>query len=362
MPRAEELVGVAACPVCDYLRPEEPPPEPAGEVSELPFAEPEPAAPSGRAWFGTAIGLSVFLAGASAGVLGLLAWQGTLALKPDRPPEQPPAVAAAAAPAPTIPVSTAPPAPPAPAPPRTTPLTEIIRPEPPAPPKEQAVAPPAPQPAVVPPPPLPAPVPPGNAAPPNPFRPAAPLALRVDNPGGEVTMVVPPGRSRIVRGKVRVLKVFGLEAGASLDCSDLDADEVVVTGKIDGGSKLWVKAAGGRVTFLARIDGRSHVEVRAPGGLVNFAPPGTKVEGGRVEGGATVEVLAKAVTVYSRIHGPGTRVTALLTEGGSLMFAEIDGPARLEYRRSDPDDPDPVVTRGGVGPEARFVKLRDPDE
>src|SRR5439155_20174484 len=131
----------------------------------------------------------------------------------------------------------------------------------------------------------------------------------------------------------------------------------------DGGSKLWLTAPNGRVTFLARVDGRSHVMVRAPGGLVNFAPPAEpRVEGGRVEGGATVEVLAKAVTLHGRVHGGGTAVTAVLTQGGSLTFAAIDGPARLEYRRADPEDPHPAVNPGRVGQGAAVVKLKDPDD
>jgi hypothetical protein len=361
MPRAEELVGASACPVCEYAGPAELPPEPAA----APAADPEPvAAAGGGAGAGLALGLAMFVAGGLAGAGGLLIWQGVS--KPDQKQVEPPVVADAA-PAKTTPVAV--PVSPAPA----TPQPAAVTPAPATATQPEAVPlpaalpvaePPRPQPQPQPPQvePLPQPVPPKDAAPPNPFRPAAPLVVAVNNPDGEVTMVVEPGRSRKVRGKVRVLKVPGLEAGAQLDCSDLEADEVVVGGKIDGGSRLWVKAPNGRVTFLGRIDGRSHVEVRAPGGQVNFAPPGTKVEGCRIDGGATVEVLAKAVGLHSRVHGDGTRVTALLTEGGSLLFTEIGGPARLEYRRFDPDDPHPAVTHGSVGPGARVVKLKDPDD
>jgi len=55
-------------------------------------------------------------------------------------------------------------------------------------------------------------------------------------------------------------------------------------------------------------------------------------------------------------------VTAVLTEGGSLTFAELDGPARLEYRRADPEDPHPALNPGRVGPGAAVVKLKDPDD
>jgi hypothetical protein len=124
------------------------------------------------------------------------------------------------------------------------------------------------------------------------------------------------------------LVVSGLERGAVLDCSELDAAEVIVTGAITGGSRLAIRAPGGIVRFLAGVEGRSDVDV-----------------------------TTRAVEFQSRIAGAGTRVRVTLTAGGSLGFAEIADPARLEYRKSAPDDPDPAVTRGKVSPPAVVARI-----
>ena len=43
--------------------------------------------------------------------------------------------------------------------------------------------------------------------------------------------------------------VRDLDAGAVLDCSELEAEEVLVIGKIDGGSRLTLRAPGGSIVF-----------------------------------------------------------------------------------------------------------------
>jgi hypothetical protein len=190
----------------------------------------------------------------------------------------------------------------------------------------------------------------------NPFRPAAPPAVKLDNPAGVSAPVVRPGGNLVLRGKVKTLHVTGLESGAVLDASDLEAEEVIVVGKIDGGSKLWVKAPNGRVTFRARIDGRSRVGIEARGGSVAFIPEAA-TDGAKIDGGAQVEITAKSVRLDGTIGGDGTKVSVSITVGGSLVFREIIGPSRLEYRTADPEDPEPSVTRGKVGPPAVVKKV-----
>jgi len=61
-----------------------------------------------------------------------------------------------------------------------------------------------------------------------------------------------------------------------------------------------------------------------------------------------VDLLAAKVSFRGRIAGAGTKVSVTLTAGGALGFAEIEGPARLEYGKADPDDPALTVVPGKV--------------
>lgn len=346
LPRAADLFGKIACPLCGQLgavpRAGEAEPEHdrpwviPEEPSSLPLA-PEiedsraSLARSGRFLSGWVVG---FLVGVSVGVGGVLSWPTVR----DWLPEDEPAVVAAAD---EQPVAAIPPAGPEVAPsPRvvarrsevTLPITPVADPP--------RVEPVPKQPVVV----GPRPVP----APPNPFRPAAPRAERLDHP--EVyAPFLQPGGTLVARGRVKRLIVGGLEQGAILDCSALEAEEVVVVGKIDGGSRLLVKAPGGKVRFLAPVVGGSQIDVRAPGGTVAFETPtdGGR-EGSRIDGGAVVDLLAAKVSFRGRIAGEGTKVSVTLTAGGALGFAEIEGPARLEYGKADPDDPALTVVPGKV--------------
>lgn len=352
LPRAEDLYEKAACPLCNH----DPSLPLAREIDDepdhdRPWVIPEAArvephavgptpAPGSRFLAGVFVGLLVGIAVGAAGVIGwpvvrdsAARWDSAAETAaesaPDPAPEPPDPVDAPSPQAPAVPAA------------ETPPVT-------PPPPEPRPVRPPV-QPVVLGPPPVPAPA--------NPFRPAAPRATVVEGP--EVyAPLVQPGSTLVARGKVKRLIVPGLERGAVLDCSALEAHEVVVLGPIDGGSRLAVRAPGGRVTLRARVDGRSTVDIRAPGGTVTFETPtdGSRA-GSKIDGGASVDVLARTVTFRGRIAGAGTKVAVTLTTEGGLAFAEIDGPARLEYGKADPDDPDPDVIRGRVSPASVVKKV-----
>ena len=363
LPRAEDLFDVAPCPVCGHDGAF--PVAEAESSGELPFpgspgtppgsprlaVPPEPASGGLHPRLAKPLSLGLLLGfalGIAAGAGGVVGWQ---ALAVRAPAADPNAVVEAsgptddggsravalaplprevgsASPAPNAPVE------PVPAPPPANPLPRA---------KEPIVAGLPPEPIA-----------------PNPFRPAAPAAMRLDNPNGTNDAIVGPGRTLVLRGQVKTLRVRGLEAGAVLDCSDLETQEVIVVGKIDGASTLWLTVSNGRVTFQAKVDGKSRVGIVAPGGTVVFANPGGgRAEGATVAGGSTVEVKARSVNFQGLISGPGTRVAVTLTAGGSLGFAEIDGPSRLEYGKADPDDSDPAVIRGKVGPPAVVTRIED---
>src|SRR5438128_511324 len=75
MPRAEDLIGVTACPVCGATATTAEPlplPEPPMPVAPVPVARPAEIGPTSSR-FG--VGLVGFVAGTLVGALGLLGWQ-----------------------------------------------------------------------------------------------------------------------------------------------------------------------------------------------------------------------------------------------------------------------------------------------
>ncbi len=236
-------------------------------------------------------------------------------------------------------------------------------------PREVATRPPSPLPPA--PTPTPAPQPPPASktdepvlvgpqprpAPPNPFRPQTPRAERLDNPQVYAPFI-PPGGQLIARGRVKRLIVSGLEREAVLDCSDLEAQEVVVVGKIDGGSRLSLFAPGGKVRFLSRVDGRSQVEVRAPGGSIAFETPTERgQEGSRISGGSSVELIGRTILFRGHITGDGTAVSIKIDPRGSLEFERLDNRARLEYAKASAEEGTPKIKKGKVEGKAVFRSL-----
>jgi uncharacterized Zn finger protein (UPF0148 family) len=190
-----------------------------------------------------------------------------------------------------------------------------------------------------------------------PFRPPPARITQVDHPNAEYTPQVPPGATVTLKGRAKILRVPTLERGAALDTTQLEVETVFV-GKIDGGSKLRIGSVKHRVTFQAKIDGRSTVEVVAPTGTVWFAvatSPGK--DGSRIAGGSEVRITANVARFDGQIGGLDTLVSVTLTRGGSLGFAEIDGPCRLEYRKASPTDPDPTVSAGKVSAASKLARV-----
>jgi hypothetical protein len=321
LPRAPDLIDAAACPVCGTVGAE---PGAAGPAngpggSHPPLAEEVSAAvapgrPAGGRSPAAAVGLVGFVVGLAAGVGGTVGWQN--AAPRLAPPPQAAGPDTALGPGTRVgsPVAVIP------GPPAVAPMPREVT---------ARAAPPVTPPGGGSPPPAREGDPPAEAFPgPVPGRPAA---LTLDNPDGTSSPHVRPGGTLVLRGKVKKLVVSGLDGGAVLDCSALDAAEVVVVGPVFGRSRLAVRAPAGRVTFVA--------------------------DKGTVGGGAAVEVVAKEVGLHGRVDGAGTRVAVRLADGGTLTFAEVDGPARLEYAAHPPGGPEPRVIAGRVGAGAVVRKV-----
>jgi hypothetical protein len=164
------------------------------------------------------------------------------------------------------------------------------------------------------------------------------------------------GERIVLKGKVKTLRVHGLDAGSVLDASGLEAAVVTVTGKIDNGSTLKLHAPRGVVHLTAKVDNFSSLDVRAPEGEVRFMLPTTdRREGSKIDNGSKVAITARAVEFRGDIAGNNTRVAVTLTRSGFLKVASVGGKAAVEYRALPGPLPDVVV--GDVARTATFRRL-----
>ena len=316
MPRAAELVGSTGCPVCGHVvSPEpsfEPPREWASPKVEPPAAPvPEPARvsapPPASGWGRIPAMVAAFAAGAAVGVAGLLAWQG-------RPVE-------------TAAADTPKPAGVTPAPPTAAEVAPVPRevsprlPEPVAPTAPETPAPAAAVPAVVP------------AAVPVVVK-AAGKAVHIDvnEPDGTYTLTVPMTRGEhvVLKGKVGTLKLSTVQAGSTLDASQLDAGTITVSGKIDGGAV---------------------VKLNAPMGTVNVM--------GAVDGGSKLSVSGRVIYLNGGVGGNKTLVRATIGRSGSLRSAGVQGTAVVEYLPASSGWSEPDVVLGDVGSGATVRRAEE---
>lgn len=369
LPRVESELGDRPCPVCDAqpvapaasrARPKATEPDPTqgmpADVSELyaPGA-PRANAPAHAGGSRTAVGAVAFALGALCGIGGVLGVQAIDWSKPKadatevaaRPSEEPPAPAPATA--------AQPPAPPGDANP--------------TPPPKPAVAPP--QPAVT---------PTGTPAP----KPKAPAVETQPDPelGPDVKQIKAPlpghvtthefndpkdvysvpalrrGEHVVLKGKVKKLHVHALDAGAVLDASGLEVSVVTVAGKIDGRSKLKLRAPNGAVQISSKIDGGSEVTIDAPEGEVKFTAQTTpRNEGSKIDNGSTVAITARVVEFKGDVTGADTKVSLTLTRNAWLKVASVSGKATIEYKSQVAGWSPPDVSVGPVAPTATFRKV-----
>ena len=152
-----------------------------------------------------------------------------------------------------------------------------------------------------------------------------------------------------------MLRVNGLEEGAVLDASGLEAGSVYVSGAVAGGSVLKINCPDGVVHFPAAVGGKSLVEINAPGGQVRFVfPTAPNRPGSLIDGGAAVTILARTVDLRGDVDGADTKVTVTLTRNGSLRVAAVRGTAAVEYKA---EDEKARATAEIVAPTATFKKI-----
>jgi len=152
----------------------------------------------------------------------------------------------------------------------------------------------------------------------------------------------------VLSGTARVLKLGSLHGRVRVDASKLNVQEVIVAGDLHGDAQLVVSAPSGRVTVNGFVIGSAKLTVLAPGGAVLLA------ESARLDGGSTVTVTAKELTVRGPMLG-GTKLSATLTSGGALKLATLEGGATATYRKANAADPPPTIDRGDVRGGAKVI-------
>jgi hypothetical protein len=342
LPRAEGEVGATPCPVCHAAPSAVEAPRAAKQVeadptdalpadaSELYAPAPKPARKGTRAGGSRLLAVALaFLLGALCGVGGVLGVQAI-----NRPAPQPrgPEVA-------ELPKLDAPAAPQKPAVPAVAPMPREV------------VARPVPKldPVAV-----------GEFQLPDPLPPPGVVVTHTVNKPDDVYPIptMKKGEHIVLKGKVKTLRVHGLDAGAVLDASGLEASVVTVTGKIDNRSTLKLKAPNGAVQLTAKVTGQSVVEINAPGGEVKFLLPTTeKREGSKIDGGSAVAVTARWIEFKGDITGNNTKVAVTLSRNAILKVASVGGRATVEYR-AQPGGLSPDVIVGDVARTALFRKVQ----
>ncbi|VTT97443.1 unnamed protein product [Gemmataceae bacterium] len=334
LPRAEDQLA-RPCPVCDagpgavaVAPPVARPPSAPDPTKNLPadVSAMNRAAASAEgfpAWFRWAV---VFAVGVGTGAAGVFAWQANRAHAPTELAQVTPNESRPLPPLPSV----------------SGRRVEV------APVPHEPTAAPEPEPE----PPPPEPRPPVAA-------PDKTIVIELNLPNGtyHLPFAMKKGERVVLKGKVNSFRARGLDGGAVLDASGLEAAQVYIGGKIDNGSTLKVNAPNGTVTFAAAVGGKSKVEIAAPGGDVTFSAPTTPARpGSAIDGGSTVTIAARTTDLRGDVNGSATRVSVSLPRNGTLKAVAVRGTATVEYRVADGKGT-PDVSAGFVSPAATFKKV-----
>jgi hypothetical protein len=156
------------------------------------------------------------------------------------------------------------------------------------------------------------------------------------------------GESRVVVGKTRSLTIRDVNDKSEIDASASAASAIVVQGAINSGSAVKLQAQAGSIEFRGEINDRARIEVAIPDGKAAFKG---------INGNARLTVLARDAEFASPINGPQTELAVTLTHGGSLKVRQIHGGVKLEYRKAAAGDPALRLEFRDVDARAQFREL-----
>jgi hypothetical protein len=191
----------------------------------------------------------------------------------------------------------------------------------------------------------------------NPVPPANAILIDIHQPEATYTLPISMkhGEYVVLRGKVKTLRVDGVEGGATLDASGLEAGSIYISGHVDESSTLSLNAPNGAVSIIAPITANSRVEINAAGGGVRFLTPfRTDVPRSQIDGGSIVTINARTIELGGGVGGEETRVEAIVAPEGILSVSAIRGTATVEYWVGPGVGDAPTVTAKHVGPKAAF--------
>lgn len=153
--------------------------------------------------------------------------------------------------------------------------------------------------------------------------------------------------SKVILGQeARLLKVRDLNNSAELDASALDVREIIVAGNVNSQSTLKLRSAKGSVEIIGEINDRSTIAIDAPDGKVLFK--------NGINSNAKLAITARDMEFVSAINGPQTQLDLTLTRGGSLTLKRVNGGVQIHYRKADPGDPEPRVDAKDVDARAQL--------
>lgn len=150
-------------------------------------------------------------------------------------------------------------------------------------------------------------------------------------------------------GKVRVLRIGSVNGRGAIDASGLVAEEIVITGDLNGEAVVALNAPAGKVTIGGHVGGASKLTVVAPGGEVILLS-----NSGRLTGSTSTTVTAKRLEIAGKLLGTA-KLRATLTPGGSLKIAFADESASVRYKKTAVTDPPLAVEKGVVRGGAKVI-------
>jgi len=126
-------------------------------------------------------------------------------------------------------------------------------------------------------------------------------------------------------GRVGLLRIGTVSGKAMLDASGLEAEEIIITGDLNGKAVVTLKAPNGTVTIGGHVEGFARLTVIATGG--ELVVP----RSGRLDGDAEVTVVARDVDVKGKMSGHAQLIVTL-TGGGTAAIGPMEEKASVVYK------------------------------
>ncbi|AMV26616.1 hypothetical protein VT84_19615 [Gemmata sp. SH-PL17] len=171
-----------------------------------------------------------------------------------------------------------------------------------------------------------------------------------DNPDDTATLPdLATGDRVTLTGKLRVLKIGSVNGKASIDATGLVAEEIVISGDLNGEAVVQLNAPNGKVTIGGYVGGSSKITIVAPGGEVIVLE-----SSGRLTDRSTTVVTAKRLEIAGKMLG-NSRLVATLTTDGLLKVTAAEDNATLTYKKAAESDPPITIEKGAIRGGAKVI-------